>query len=849
MKKVSPEPYWNCSEEVLLSRLHTTKNGLSREKAIQTLEESTNTNLPGSQKTGKALLFLRQLNSPITIILVIAASLSFFLREHTNGTIILTIILISATLSFFQENSAANALKKLLSLVQIRVRVLRDGIIEEIPIEKSVKGDIIFLSAGNTVPGDCRLLDSNNLFLNEATLTGETFPAEKKCCTLPLSSELSKRVNVLFMGTHVISGTAKAVIVSTGSETEFGKISQQLRLAKPETEFEKEIRLFGYLLMKLTVLLVVFVFLTNILLHKPVLESFLFSLAIAIGLTPQLLPAIITINLSKGASEMARQQVIVKRLAAIENFGGMNVLCCDKTGTLTQGKITIYKAVDYAGEAMNKVIQLAYLNAFFETGFTNPIDDALRGYIHPDTASYSKKSEIPYDFIRKRISVLLSTPANSLLITKGAFDEVLSICTLAENKEGSRVQLETIIEDLRKEFARYSAEGYRIIALACREFELSKSELFKSDETSMVFLGILLLADPPKSDAAATLENLKSMGISLKIITGDNQLIASYISKEIGIPDPVILSGNDLRDMSSEALIHRAPLTDVFAEIEPNQKERILSALKKAGNVVGFIGDGINDAPALHTADVGICVNGAADVAKDASDIVLLADNLNVLVNGVTEGRKTFANTLKYIFMATSANFGNMFSMAGSSLLLPFLPLLPRQVLLVNLLTDIPEMTIASDRVDARMTQRPQLMNLSFIKKFMITFGIISSLFDFVTFSILLYILKTSVIQFRTGWFIESVVSASVIVLVIRTSGSFVKSRPGKYLLITTLLTMFTALILPALPFASLLGFAPVSIEVYVWIIIIVTCYIILTEIVKNIFYRQIDKKKSKAAR
>jgi len=835
------EKYWDCSESELLSRLSSGANGLSEMNATKRLEEFGPNKIQAAGRTGSLVLFLKQFYNPITLILIGAAILSFFLNDQTDAVIILLIILISASLSFFQEKGAADALGKLLSLVRITTSVLRDGSQETIPIENVVVGDIVSLSAGNTVPGDSRLIESNNLFLNEATLTGETFPAEKKCGQLPATTSLAGRTNCIFMGTHVISGTAKAAVVGTGINTEFGKISQHLRKLKPETEFEKEIKRFGLFLMQVTLILVVLVFVINILLHKPWLESFLFSLAIAVGLTPQLLPAIISINLSKGASRMAGLKVIVKRLSAIENFGSMNVLCTDKTGTITQGKITLAKAADINGDESDKTFRLAYLNAHFESGFSNPIDEAIRNFGSPDMQNVVKEDEIPYDFIRKRLSILVNDHGSQLLVTKGAFDEIISICSQAEDKSGNIVDLSSVRDKVLGRIQSHCSEGFRIICVAYKNLQ-QKKEITKDDEKDMTLAGILLLTDPLKPDAAATLARLHAAGVSLKIITGDNALIARYISRQVGVDEPVIITGEELQDMSTEALVQKAPRTNVFAAVEPNQKERILIALKRAGNVVGFMGDGINDAPALHTADVGISVYGAADVAKDAADIVLLADNLDVLQNGIKEGRKTFANTLKYIFMATSANFGNMFSMAGSSLLLTFLPLLPKQVLLVNLLTDIPEMTIATDAVDEEMVDKPARMNMKFIRTFMVVFGIISSLFDYVTFFVLLYVVKASEQVFRTGWFVESVVSAALIVLIIRTSKTVFKSRPGKYLVLATAFVVLITLLIPLSPVASLLGFTPLPLKLYLLIALIIMAYVLLTELAKKIFYLKVNR-------
>lgn len=861
---VAHEAYWNLTEQELLEQLSSSGEGLQQEEVDKRLKDAGPNTLKSTLNTNGLFLFFRQFKSPITLILILAAILSFFLGEKTDAFIILLIILVSAVLGFWQETSAASALGKLLQLVQVDIPVLRNGKECSIPLEQTVSGDVVLLSAGNTVPGDCRLLASKDLYTNEASLTGETFPAEKKCGVIPEKAALSERTNSLFMGTHVISGTARAVIVYTGFRTEFGVLSQRVRRMQPETEFERGIRRFGYLLMEVTLILVVVIFSINVFLHKPIVDSFLFSLAIAVGLTPQLLPAIISINLAKGASNMARQSVIVKRLSSIENFGSMNVLCSDKTGTITKGEVVLYKALDYQGKEDERVFRMAYLNACFESGFTNPIDLAIKNYAQQDLTGIIKKDELPYDFIRKRLSILVageSGPAPGpslsagepaaqpsghpvtppfLLITKGAFEKVLSICTTVAGQDGKIIPVEEAKEDLLKLYTSFSEEGYRILGIACKNIDPLFSGLQKEDEQDMTFWGMLLLTDPPKEDIVATLQELHQLGISLKIITGDNALVAAHISKLVGLPDPVILTGAELRDMNMEALSRQVGATHVFAAVEPNQKEQILLALKKAGYVVGFMGDGINDAPALHSADVGISVNGAADVAKEAADIVLLGNDLRVLAQGVREGRKTFANTLKYIFMATSANFGNMFSMAGASLFLPFLPLLPKQVLLTNLLTDIPEMTIATDSVDPSYVEVPRKMNLGFIRKFMIVFGIISSVFDYATFGVLLYWLKASPAEFRTGWFLESVVSASLIVLVVRTSRPFYKSRPGKYLLFSTALIVLITLALPFTPLIGILGFARLPLRFYVWMSVIVLCYIVTAETAKRIFYRHV---------
>jgi Mg2+-importing ATPase len=641
------------------------------------------------------------------------------------------------------------------------------------------------------------------------------------------------------MGTHVVSGSATALVVRTGKETEFGKVSERLKLRPLETEFEHGIRRFGYFLMEVTLLLVVAIFAINVYLARPVLDSFLFSLALAVGLTPQLLPAIISINLSHGAKQMAQNKVIVKRLASIENFGSMNVLCSDKTGTLTEGTVHVQSALDVDGAPSDKVLLHAYINAFYETGFTNPIDEAIRAHRQFDLSGYQKQDEIPYDFLRKRLSILVSHEGTHLMVTKGALMDVLGVCSSAETAGGSVVDIATVRDRIQQHFEEFSNKGFRTLGVAFKNMG-SESRISKDHEAGMTFSGFLVLFDPPKARIIDTITSLKNLGVTLKVITGDNHLVAANVSEQMGLKNRQILTGRELGQLSDAALLERVSEVNIFAEIEPNQKERIILALRKAGNVVGYMGDGINDASALHAADVGISVDSAVDVAKDAADIVLLEKDLGVLVQGVREGRGTFANTLKYVFMATSANFGNMFSMAGVSLVLPFLPLLPKQILLTNMLTDFPEMTIATDSVDDEMVNYPRRWNIKVIRQFMITFGIVSSVFDFLTFGALLLLLHATQVQFRTGWFLESVVSASLIVLVIRSRKPFYKSRPGKYLLRTTLSIVAVTLALPFTPLAEVFGFSPLPIPFLLFIGIIVLLYIITAEAAKRVFYKRV---------
>ncbi len=831
--------FWSISATEMLEKLQTAKEGLTSVEARQRLARFGANLLKPQKRSDVLTLLLAQFKSPIILILFFATGLSFFLHDPVDAFIILSIVLVSGLLGFWQERGASNAVEKLLSIVQIKAAVLRDGSPKEIPVEEIVPGDIVILNAGDIVPGDGLVQESNDLFIDEAMLTGETFPVEKLVAMLPADTPPGQRTNALWMGTHVVSGSAAALIIRTGKETEFGKVYERLKLRPQETEFEHGIRRFGYFLMEVTLVLVVAIFAINVYLVRPVLDSFLFSLALAVGLTPQLLPAIISINLAHGAKRMAQQKVIVKRLASIENFGSMNVICSDKTGTLTEGIVHLQSALDVEGKPSDKVLRYAYLNAFYETGFTNPIDEAIRTHRQFDLTGYRKQDEIPYDFLRKRLSVLVSHSGTHLMVTKGALMNVLDVCSSAETEGGKIVEIAAARNRILQHFEESSSKGLRTLGVAYKNMG-PESRISKEHEVGMTFLGFLVLFDPPKPNIIETIKSLKNLGVALKIITGDNPFVAANVSQQMGLSNTKILTGPDLGQLSDAALIKQVADVDVFAEIEPNQKERIIHALRKAGNVVGYMGDGINDASALHAADVGISVDSAVDVAKDAADIVLLDKDLGVLVQGVREGRTTFANTLKYVFMATSANFGNMFSMAGVSLVLPFLPLLPKQILLTNLLTDFPEMTIATDRVDNEMVDHPRRWNIGAIRQFMITFGFVSSVFDYLTFGVLLFILHATQDQFRTGWFLESVISAAMIVLVIRSRKPFFRSKPGKYLLTATLSIIVVTLIFPFTPLARIFGFSPLSMSFLLLIGIIVFCYIIAAEMAKRVFYKKV---------
>ena len=822
----------------LAQSLNCNAAGLTSTEARRRLRTYGPNRLQSASKTANLVLFLRQFKSPLILILLAAVGLSFFLNESVDASIIIAIILLSSVLGFWQEKRASEAVKTLLSVVRIKSKVIRDGLELEVPAEDLVPGDICIFSAGNVIPCDALILESRDLYVDESALTGESFPAEKQTKIISADVPQSKRTNSLFMGTHVISGTARALVVFTGHTTEFGRLSRNLRMSPPESEFERGLRQFSYVLTKVTLILAMVIFAITVYLQRPLIDSFLFVLAIAVGIIPELLPAIISINLAVGAVHMAHRKVIVKQLAAIENLGSLNVLCTDKTGTLTEGTVKLQQAIDAEGKDIEKGLFYAYLNSFYETGFTNPIDEAIRAHGHYDLEGYGKLDEVPYDFIRKRLSVLVSHESGALMITKGAVSNILDVCSEAE-LSGSYQNIESLRTRIEQQTQTLGANGFRTLGLAYKKL-VGVARIEKTQESGMTFLALLVFSDPCKEGVVEAVDELRKLGINLKIISGDNAPVAASVTRTVLGYEPEVLRGSDLEKMNTEALRRRVNTTDVFAEIEPRQKERLILALKKSGNTVGYLGDGINDALALHSADVGISVNSAVDVAKEAAAVVLLEKDLGVLAAGVREGRKTFANTLKYIYMTMSANFGNMFSMAGAALFLPFLPLLPKQILLNNFLTDFPAMAISTDEVDAELVQKPRTWDVKFIRDFMITFGIISSVFDFLTFAVLLYLLRATTEQFRTGWFVESVMTEVLIIVVMRTWKPFYKSLPGRTLTIAMLVVVLVTLALPYSPLSGPLGLVPLKPSWLLLLGLITVAYAVATELPKRLFYQRV---------
>jgi Mg2+-importing ATPase len=837
-----PEQYWSRPVEGLFAALNSSSDGLGSAEADLRLSQVGPNLLEVKEKATAFKLFLNQFKSPIVLILIFATAVSAVTKDWVDALIILAIVLGSALLSFFQEYGANNAAEKLRAQVTIKASVLRDSGPRQIPAEEVVPGDVVLLSAGSLVPADGVLLEARDFYVNQAVLTGETFPLEKRPGEVAPGASLTERINCVFMGTNVRSGSARALVVQTGTATAFGQIAERLTLRPPETEFERGIRRFGYLLTEVMMVLVLIVFAVNVFFQKPVLDSLLFSIALAVGLTPQLLPAIISINLSRGSQAMAAGGVIVRRLESIENFGSMDVLCTDKTGTLTLGVVQLDGALDMSGQPSAEVFRLAYLNAHFQTGLSNPLDEAILAHGQPETSGVEKVDEVPYDFVRKRLSVVIRRVGNPpYLITKGALDNVLDVCSQMQQGNAVVPLNQARRAEIQQRYAEWSEQGFRVLGVAVRDGGDEPRPYTRDDEKEMTYAGFLLFLDPPKPRVQETIADLAGLGVGLKIITGDNHLVALHTAQTVGLEVTGVLTGADLDNLHDEALWQAVERTNLFAEVDPNQKERIILAVRKRGHVVGYMGDGINDAPALHAADVGISVDTAVDVAKEAADFVLLEHDLDVLRQGIELGRKTFANTLKYVFITTSANFGNMFSMAGASLFLPFLPMLPMQILLTNFLTDFPAMAIAGDSVDREMVERPRRWNIGFVRNFMFTFGTVSSAFDYLTFGLLLLVLHVSQDQFRTAWFLESVMTELLIMLVIRTQKPFFRSKPGKYLLIGTLLVAAVTLLLPYSPLGKPLGFTPLPLPLLLTLLGITGLYVLASEATKRAFYRLVQ--------
>lgn len=835
--------YWSLSPDVVLKNLQTSSEGLTQEEAALRLKQYGANTIRAQKKNAPLMLFLNQFKSLIILIMLIATAISAATGDWLDSIIILAIVLTSAVLSFLQEYSAGNAISELRSRIQQKSTIVRDGQEIEIPTIQLVPGDIVLLSAGSLIPADGLILECDAFNVNQSVLTGEAFAVEKEAVIVAEETDLSNRKNCVFMGTNVRSGNAKVLVVETGINTEFGQIAKDLEETAPETEFGRGVRRFGYLLAGIMLVLTLFVFLLNLVFQRPFIDSLLFSVALAIGITPQLLPAIINITLSQGAQSMAKKGVIVRHLTALENFGSMDVLCTDKTGTLTEGVIHLDAAVDAQGNPSEAIFRLAYLNSKLQIGMVNDLDKVIISYQELEIGDVKKIGEIPFNFERKRLSVIIQDSTGCKMITKGAFKTIITICSKVQTETGEQTLSASLLAEIQQHFAEWSDQGYRVLGIAQKSTDV-RAKYVVQDEQDLSFMGFLLFLDPLKADVIKTVTELSQLGIQLRVITGDNNLVALHIAKSLGLQIRHVLTSSELTELSEDALAETIDTTDLFTEVNPSQKERIILALKKKNHVVGYMGDGINDAPALHVADVSISVNTAVDVAKESADFVLQEKNLSILKNGVILGRATFANTLKYINITTSANFGNMFSMAGASLFLPFLPLLPKQILLINFISDFPAMTIAADTVDEETIAVPQRWDIRSIRNFMFTFGFISTAFDYLSFAVLLFGFKAGEELFQSSWFVLSILTELLILLVARTRKPFYQSKPAPILLYSTIAVGVFTLILPYLPMQKALNIVPIPLPTLLALLGIALLYIITTEIAKYFFYHKKQDQK-----
>jgi Mg2+-importing ATPase len=840
--------FWAGPAAARLAALRSGTDGLRSDEAARRLREHGPNAVAEAAVAGPWRLALRQFQSPLVLILVFGAGVSLLLADWLDAAIILAVVLGSTLLGFAQEYRASNAVAALRARLALTTRVWRDGALVDVPARELVPGDVIELAAGHLIPADGRVLAATDFLVTEASLTGESFPVEKRPADdVPADAPLAQRTNAVFLGTSVRSGTARALVVRTGAATAYGAIAARVRTREPETEFARGIHRFGRLLVRVMVVMVLFVLSVNHALDRPVIDSLLFAVALAVGLSPELLPAILSVTLSAGARQMAREGVIVRRLEAIENLGSIDVLCTDKTGTLTLGQMTLEAALDADGADSADVLRWACLNAAFETGIDNPLDAALVAAAERQgltTAGWRKVDEIPYDFERRRLTIVVAEDSagadasTHLLITKGAVAEVLAQCS-AVWRDGAAQRLDDATrERLQREQADLGQRGLRVLALAVRRLS-ARADYDRGDERDLAFAGFLVFVDPPKPDAAATLRTLKALHVDVKVLTGDNRHVAAHVARAVGLDAKALLTGEQVAAMRDEALWHLAPRTALFVELDPQQKERIVRALQRTGHAVGYLGDGINDAPPLHAADVGISVDRAVDVARESADVVLLQSDLGVLARGVQAGRRTMANTLKYIGITTSANFGNMVSMALATPLLPFLPLLAKQILLNNFLTDLPSNAISSDRVDADQLARPTRWSIDDTRRFMIVFGLVSSVFDLITFALLLKVFDAGEREFQTAWFVVSLLTELVVVLVLRTRRAAWRSAPSRLLWTTTLAVGATAVLLPYVgPVAALFGLQPLPPALLAAALAVVAAYAASTEVAKRLFYR-----------
>ena len=815
-------------------------SGLTQTQAEGALAQYGANRFESRQAKPLLVQFAARFRNPLVLILLVASAVSAMTGDLSNFAIIITMVVLSVAMDFFQEHRAGRAADQLRDSVALRTQVERDGKAQAVAVANVVPGDIVRLSAGDRVPADGVLLDARDFFVNQALLTGESYPVEKR----PGIDSAHEAGNAVFMGSTVVSGSARVLVRLTGRRTALGAVAHSILADPPPTAFEIGTQRFGSMIMRLTLLLVLFVLLVNVWLDRPLIDSFLFAVALAVGLTPELLPMVISVTLSRGAMRMAALRVIVKRLPAIQNLGAMDVLCTDKTGTLTEANIRLDHCVDAEHRDTGRVLTLAHLNSRFESGLKSPLDDAVLA-CGTDDGGWTKVDEVPFDFERRRVSVLLERAGQRCLVVKGAPDDVLKLCSHYEVSGGqARVLLDDATrERLHDDCRALEREGLRVLGVASRDMQSTQSHVVVGDESGMAFAGFAAFIDPPKPGAVEALAALARSGVEVKIVSGDSELVTQHLCALLKLPVRGVLTGSELAQMDETTLRTRAGQTTLFCRVNPAQKNRIVLALKARGHVVGYLGDGVNDAPPLRSADVGITVDSAVDVAREMADLVMLDHDLAVLHEGVLEGRRTFGNVMKYIMMGTSSNFGNMLSMAVASLFLPFLPMLPTQILLNNVLYDLSEAAIPLDTVDAEDLRQPHTLDIGFIQRFMWLFGSISSLFDALTFWLLFHVLEANETLFRTGWFVESLVTQVLVIFVIRTRGRPWASRPSGVLTIASLGTVAVALALPFTPLGALFHFAPPPLVFFGWLAGMVMAYLVTVEVAKRFFYSRIRNR------
>ena len=834
-----PGAWWQAPAQSVRAALNSADGGLADEDAARRLGLHGPNLFRGAKRRPLLLRFLARFRNPLVLILLAASLLSALSGDVTGFVIIAIMVLSSVSLDFVQEHRASRAAEALRRSVGLRATVLRNGREQSIEAEKLVPGDLLHVSAGDLVPADTRVIEARDFFLRQALLTGEPYPVEKRASDTPSGEDELSADNTALSGTSVISGSARLLVCRTGNDTAIGAIQGSLAAEPPPTSVELGMRRFGMLIARMTVLLVLFVLLVNAAFGRPWMDSFLFAIALAVGLTPELLPMIVSVTLANGAQRLAAQGVVVKRLSAIEDLGSMDVFCTDKTGTLTEAKIRLERHEDAEGAESERVLELAYLNSSFETGLRSPLDEAILAHSHIDVSRWRKIDEVPFDFERRRVSVLVDDGSRRLLAVKGAPEDLLTLCVDCEIG-GAGIPLdEERRARLRRRLDELGDQGFRVLAIASKSVPPEHTHAVIGDEAALSFCGFAAFLDPAKDSAREALAALERQGIEVKVVTGDNERVTRYICSQLDLPIRGTLTGADVGKLDDSGLEAAVEANTLFCRMNPGQKDRIILALKRRGHVVGYLGDGVNDAPPLHSSDVGLSVNSAVDVAREAADMILLRHDLRVLAEGVAEGRRTYGNIMKYIMMGTSSNFGNMFSMAVASIALPFLPMLPAQILLNNLLYDVSEIPIPADRVDAEDTARPRAWDMNFIRDFMWAIGPVSSLFDLLTFVVLLKVFEAGEALFQTGWFIESLTTQVLVIFIIRTRGNPFASRPAPALIATSIAIVAVGALLPWTPLAAYFGFVAPPPVFYLVVAGMALTYLALVQWAKTVFYRR----------